>query len=199
MRLQRHARLVDRTNYFETFNASHADLEWTLAMEADRMVNSRIRRKDLDTEMTVVRNEIERGENNPQRVLFRELLSTAYRWHNYGKETIGARSDVEGVDIDRLHAFYRTYYQPDNAVLVVAGAFDAEPGARAGSPGTSAPIPRPARALPRMYTHEPVQDGERIVTHPARRRLNSSLGVAYPHGAGRASGLRRGRCPGRHA
>ena len=167
----------DRTNYFATFNASPADLEWTLATEADRMVNSRIDRKDLDTEMTVVRNEMERGENNPSRILYQRLVSSAYRWHNYGKETIGARSDVEGVDIDRLRAFYRTYYQPDNAVLVVAGAFDADQALGSIARYFGA-IPRPARTLPRMYTQEPVQDGERIVT--IRRVGDQQLvGVAY--------------------
>ncbi|MEO8507503.1 MAG: pitrilysin family protein [Betaproteobacteria bacterium] len=167
----------DRTNYFETFNASPADLEWSLAMEADRMVNSRVDRKDLDTEMTVVRNEMERGENNPSRIVFQRLVSSAYRWHNYGKETIGARSDVEGVDIDRLRAFYRTYYQPDNAVLVVAGQFDADQ-VLAQIARYFGAIPRPARTLPRMYTQEPVQDGERMVTI---RRVGDQqmLGVSY--------------------
>jgi zinc protease len=167
----------DRTNYFETFNASPADLEWALAMEADRMVNSRIDRKDLDTEMTVVRNEMERGENNAARITLHRLLAAAYDWHNYGKSTIGARSDVEGVDIGQLRAFYRTYYQPDNAVLVVAGQFDPDEtlGWIAKSFGA---IPKPARTLPLLYTEEPVQDGERTVTI---RRVGDQqlLGIGY--------------------
>src|ERR1051325_9663445 len=93
-------------------------------MEADRMVHSNIARKDLDSEMTVVRNELESRENNPGGVLFERVRSTAFLWHNYGKSTIGARSDVEGVPIERLQGFYRKYYQPDNAILVVAGKFD---------------------------------------------------------------------------
>lgn len=167
----------DRTNYFETFNASPTDLEWAIRAEADRMVNSRVDRKDLDTEMTVVRNEMERGENNPGRIVFQRTIGAAYRWHNYGKETIGARSDVEGVDIESLRAFYRTYYQPDNAVLVVAGAFDVEQtlGWIAKYFGA---IPKPTRTLPRLYTIEPVQDGERLVTI---RRVGDQqlLGIAY--------------------
>lgn len=167
----------DRTNYFETFNASPADLKWAIAMEADRMVNSRIDRKDLDTEMTVVRNEMERSENRPSQILWQRLIDSAYSWHNYGKDTIGARSDVEGVDIDALRAFYRTYYQPDNAVLVIAGAFDVDQtlGWIAASFGA---IPRPTRTLPRLYTVEPVQDGERTVTI---RRVGDQqlLGIAY--------------------
>ena len=115
---------TDRTNYFETFSANDENLRWALDLEADRMVNSFIAKKDLDSEMTVVRNELESGENNPMRVLLERVESTAYLWHNYGKSTIGARSDLENVPIDRLQAFYRKYYQPDNAILVVAGKFD---------------------------------------------------------------------------
>src|SRR5438034_10511484 len=88
---------LDRTNYFETFQASDANLEWALDLEADRMVNSFVAKKDLDSEMTVVRNEFERGENSPMNVLEERVMSTAYLWHNYGKSTIGARSDIENV------------------------------------------------------------------------------------------------------
>src|SRR5690606_9940795 len=115
---------LDRTNFFETFQADEAQLEWALRMEADRMVHSNIAAEDLASEMTVVRNELEAGENSPVGVLVQRLLSTAYLWHNYGNSTIGARSDVEGVAIPRLRAFYETWYRPDNAVLMVAGRFD---------------------------------------------------------------------------
>jgi predicted Zn-dependent peptidase len=115
---------TDRTNYFETFAATDANLEWALDLESDRMVNSFIAKKDLDSEMTVVRNEFESGENSPFRVLLERTMASAYIWHNYGKTTIGARSDIENVPIERLQAFYRKYYQPDNAVLLVAGKFD---------------------------------------------------------------------------
>ncbi len=152
----------DRTNYFETFAASDENLEWALDLEADRMVNSFIAQKDLDSEMTVVRNEFEMGENSPQGVLFERVFSTAYLWHNYGKSTIGSRADLENVPIDRLQAFYRKYYQPDNAVLVVAGKFDEKKildliTAKFGG------IARPQRQLEATYTAEPAQDGEREV------------------------------------
>jgi zinc protease len=167
----------DRTNYFETFNASPADLEWAISMEADRMVNSRVDRKDLDTEMTVVRNEMERGENSPGRILYQRLIGSSYIWHNYGKDVIGARSDVEGVDIESLRAFYRMYYQPDNAVLVIAGAFDPQQTLGWITKSFGA-IPKPTRTLPRLYTTEPAQDGERLVTI---RRVGDQqlLGIAY--------------------
>ena len=153
----------DRTNYFETLDATTDDnLRWALEMEADRMVNSRVSRADLDSEMTVVRNEFERGENDPGSVLEERVLSTAYLWHNYGRSTIGARSDIENVPIDRLQAFYRKYYQPDNAVLVVAGKFD-QTKALTWITELFGTIPRPARVIETTYTAEPPQDGEREV------------------------------------
>lgn len=154
---------LDRTNYFETLASTDENLKWALEMEADRMVNSFIAKKDLETEFSVVRNEMESGENNPFRVLLQRAMSAAYEWHNYGKSTIGARSDVENVPIDRLQAFYRQYYQPDNAVLIVAGKFD-EARTLGLVSSVFSPIPKPARTLQKIYTVEPVQDGERAVT-----------------------------------
>jgi zinc protease len=168
----------DRTNYFETFTASDDNLDWALGMEADRMVNSFIAKKDLDTEMTVVRNEYESGENSPQRVLWGRLQAVAYDWHNYGNLTIGARSDIENVDIEHLQAFYHLYYRPDNAVLVVAGRFDPD-RTLAQIVKSFGPIPRPTRALPKLWTVEPVQDGERSVT--VRRVGGMQLVAALYH------------------
>ena len=157
----------DRTNYFEIFPASGDNLEWALDLEADRMVNSFVAKSDLDSEMTVVRNEMESGENSPMRILIDRVMSTAYLWHNYGKSTIGARSDVEDVPIERLQAFYRKYYQPDNAVLVIAGNFDGDEALELVEEKFGA-IPRPDREgddiLYPTYTVEPTQDGERTVS-----------------------------------
>jgi len=169
----------DRTNYFETFTASDENLDWALAMEADRMVNSFIAKKDLDTEMTVVRNEYESGENNPQRVLWGRLQAAAFDWHNYGNTAIGARSDIENVDIARLQAFYRHYYQPDNAVLIVAGRFDPE-RTLARIAQSFGPIPRSTQPLRALYTKEPVQDGERAIT--IRRVGGTQFVAALYHG-----------------
>jgi zinc protease len=105
---------------------------------------------------------MEMGENVPRSVLLKRMLSTAFDWHNYGNLPIGARADVENVDIGRLQAFYRTYYQPDNAVLTVAGAFDPDKVLVLIAKNFG-PIPKPARTLPTLYTREPVQDGERNV------------------------------------
>jgi zinc protease len=152
----------DRTNYFETLPASDPNLQWALGLEADRMIHSFIAKKDLDSEMTVVRNEFERGENDPARVLGERVLETAYLWHNYGHPTIGARADIENVPIQRLQAFYHMYYQPDNATLIVTGKFDPKT-TLALIERTYGAIPRPSRILPSVYTAEPAQDGEREV------------------------------------
>lgn len=173
----------DRTNYFETFQATDENLNWALSLEADRMVNSFIAKSDLDSEMTVVRNEFEAGENSPIGVLQKRVLSAMFDWHNYGNTPIGARSDIERVPIERLQAFYRYYYQPDNALLVVAGKID-EAKTLALVHKYFAPIPRPERKLQPTYTVEPTQDGERVVT--LRRRGETQalmIGYKIPPGA----------------
>ena len=167
----------DRTNYFEVLPATDDNLRFALGLEADRMVHSFIAQKDLDSEMTVVRNEFEAGENDPANILEERVLSTAYLWHNYGHSTIGSREDIERVPITRLQNFWHTYYQPDNAVLLVAGKFN-EPSALAMVSSAFGSIPRPTRRLQQTYTVEPVQDGERSVT---LRRVGDvqALCVAY--------------------
>jgi zinc protease len=127
------------------------------------MVNSPIKAEDLATEFSVVRNEFERGENSPERVLSQRMAAVAYEWHNYGKSTIGNRSDIERVPVDNLRAFYKKFYQPDNAMLVVAGKFD-EKKALEYIVKYFGAIPKPDRKLPATYTEEPPQDGERTVT-----------------------------------
>ncbi len=168
---------VDRTNYFETLPASDENLEFAIRLEADRMVNSFIKREDLASEMTVVRNEFEMGENNPQSVLSQRMMAAAYEWHNYGKSTIGNRSDIERVPIENLQAFYRKFYQPDNAMLVVAGKFDEAKALQYITKYFGA-LKRPDRKLSTTYTEEPAQDGERNVV---LRRVGKVgvLGILY--------------------
>ena len=160
---------VDRTNYYISFPATEENLAKALDLEADRMVNSSFTAKTLwgddgkSGEMTVVRNEFEQGENSPFRVTLQRLESVAYDWHNYGKSTIGARSDIEKVNVDHLRAFYARFYQPDNAILVVAGKFD-EAKTLTRINQTFGILPKPTRVLEPTYTLEPTQDGERSVT-----------------------------------
>ena len=153
---------LDRTNYYETLPASDENLEFAIRLEADRMINSFIKGEDLASEMTVVRNEFERGENQPLGVLRKRIAAAAFEWHNYGKTTIGNRSDIERVPINKLRDFYRRYYQPDNAFLIVAGKFD-ETKALTYINKYFGTIPRPSRKLDNTYTIEPAQDGQRSV------------------------------------
>ncbi|HTL97405.1 MAG TPA: pitrilysin family protein [Holophagaceae bacterium] len=158
----------DRTNYFTTFPANDANLSLALRLEADRMVNADIAQKDLwndktqQGEMSVVRNEFEMGENNPLRVAMERDEAVAYDWHNYGHSSIGARSDVEHVNIAHLQAFYHKYYQPDNAVLMVAGKID-EAKTLSQINDLFGRLPKPARVIEKQWTVEPTQDGERSV------------------------------------
>jgi zinc protease len=172
----------DRTNYYETFPASEDNLKWALDMEADRMVNSKIARTDLDTEFSVVRNEMESGENNPFRVLWKQLAAVSFDWHNYGNNTIGARSDVEGVKIENLQGFYRNFYQPDNAVLMVAGKFDVAKTLALIEKNFGG-VAKPKRILEKTWTREQQRDGVREVT--VRRISDQQMAaVLYPTSAG---------------
>lgn len=167
----------DRTNYFETVNASEENLRWALGLEAERMRNMRTDREVLDTEMTVVRSEFELGENSITSVLDERVFSTAYLWHNYGRSTIGAQSDIEQVTSESLTAFYRKYYRPDNAILIIAGQVDPARTLALVADSVGA-IPRPEGTVPPTYTVEPPQDGERRVE---LRRVGSgqNLMVAF--------------------
>ena len=168
----------DRTNYFETFQASDENLRWALDLEADRMVNSFVKKEDLDKEFSVVRNEFESGENNPTSVLFQHTMSAAFLWHPYGRSVIGNKSDIERVPIDKLQAFYRKFYQPDNAVLTVAGKVDEAQIVKLVD-DYFGKIPRPTRVLTPTYTVEPTQDGER--TTVVRRVGDIQALLAFYH------------------
>ncbi len=152
----------DRTNYYEILSASDENLRWAIDMESDRMVNSKILPEELAKEFSVVRNEFEMGENYPGNVLQERVLSSMFLWHNYGKSTIGSKEDIERVKAENLKAFYKKYYQPDNAVLIIAGKFD-EKKALQYVQQYFGPLPKPTRVLQPTYTVEPPQDGERSV------------------------------------
>ncbi len=154
---------LDRTNYYETLPASDDNLEFAIRMEADRLLNSNFNSEQLASEMTVVRNEFEIGENNPMAILMQRVVAAAYEWHNYGKSTIGNRTDIERVPIQNLRAFYAKFYQPDNISIIVAGQFE-EAKALEYLQKYFGKLQLPERQLPKTWTEEPVQDGERFVT-----------------------------------
>lgn len=173
---------MDRTNYYETLPATGDNLEFAIRMEADRLVNSKILGEDLESEMTVVRNEFERGENSPIRVMMQRMQSAAYEWHNYGQSTIGNRSDIERVPVVKLREFYRKFYRPDNVMVIVAGKFQPENALEYLNQYFGA-LKRPDTPIDPTYTTEPAQDGERTVV--VRRVGEMQLvGAAYHIPAG---------------
>ncbi|MFB0517346.1 MAG: M16 family metallopeptidase, partial [Candidatus Neomarinimicrobiota bacterium] len=149
---------LDRTNYFELLPSEH--LETAIAIEADRMRQALIRDSDRQPEMTVVRNELERGENDPWEALDKNMWATAYQAHPYHHATIGWRSDVEGVSTERLRQFYDTFYWPNNATVTVIGDFDTAQVLSwiKSNFGKYSASPHP---IPEMYTSEPRQEGPR--------------------------------------
>lgn len=172
----------DRTNYFETLPAGSDNLDFALALEADRMINSKIAPEDLAKEFSVVRNEFERDENDATGVLVEQMMHSAYQWHGYGRTTIGNKSDIEQVPPAKLKQFYTQFYQPDNALLVVAGAIETKETLELISKYFG-PIPKPTRTLIPTYTVEPVQEGERQVVLQ-RNGDQAAVGVAYHTVAG---------------
>jgi zinc protease len=172
----------DRTNYYETLRSEGDNLEFAIRLEADRLINSFIKGEDLATEMSVVRSEFESGENDAQGVLQQRMTSAAYQWHNYGKDTIGNRSDIERVPVNALRAFYKKYYRPDNVMLTVAGKFDRKQALEFIAKYFGV-LEAPKSPINRTYTVEPAQDGERMTV--VRRVGDTQLvGAAYHIPAG---------------
>jgi len=151
----------DRTNYFAV--TGRENLEGYMAIEADRMRGLWLREEDRRPEMTVVRNEFEIGENDPRDALDKETWAAAFQAHPYHHPTIGWRSDIENVPIEKLRAFYDTFYWPDNATVALIGDFDPKSALQliAKYYGAYTRAPRP---IPQVYTTEPQQTGPRRVT-----------------------------------
>jgi zinc protease len=152
---------ADRTNYFATIGKEN--LEGYIAIEADRMRNLWLHESDRQSEMTVVRNEFERGKNDPDNVLVEEVTSAAYVALPYHHPTIGWRSDIEHVPIEKLRDFYNTFYWPNNATVTVVGDFETA-NALALIKKYYGMYPRSPAPIPTIYTEEPAQTGERRVT-----------------------------------
>lgn len=176
----------DRTNYFAHFLSNDAQagerFDFMFKWLAGMMRDARFTRDDLASEMTVVRNEWERAESDPSRVLGERMRAAAYTAHGYRHGVLGAKSDIENMPLERLYAFYRRHYRPDNATLIVAGRFD-EAAIKARIEAAFGPIPKPADALPATYSLDLVQDGER---HVVLRRSGgqASMAVMYHVPAG---------------
>tara|TARA_B110001450_G_scaffold220076_1_gene215373 strand:- start:18 stop:2783 length:2766 start_codon:yes stop_codon:yes gene_type:complete len=160
----------DRTNYYETIPSDY--LELALDIEADRMRNSFLKAEDKAAEMTVVRNEFERGENNPSSLLSKEIWATAFKAHTYHHSTIGWRSDIENAPIEKLKEFYNTYYWPNNATLSIIGDFNTETVFQLVDTYFGV-IEKSPNDFPQPYTEEPQQFGPRktVIKKPGKQGL----------------------------
>lgn len=168
----------DRTNYYATVPSDKIEL--VLHIESDRMRNSLLLKEDKDAEMTVVRNEFERGENNPNSVLSKEIWSTAYMAHTYHHSTIGWRADIEKMPIEVLRKFYNTYYWPDNATLTIIGDFQKENLFNLVDKYFGK-ITKAPHDMPQPYTEEPLQLGPRrvVIKKPGQMGV-ISIGYKIP-------------------
>ncbi|MFZ6708462.1 M16 family metallopeptidase [Undibacterium sp. TC9W] len=169
---------ADRTFYFANFETNDSDLNWYVSMEADRMQNAQILKSELDTEMTVVRNELELRENNAYESLKRRVQAVAFDWHGYGHSVIGEKSDIENVNLESLQQLYHQYYRPDNVVMLVAGRFDTGKLLQTISRHFGS-IPKPQSALPGIPTIEPAQQGERQII--LRKKDNADAVILAYH------------------
>lgn len=148
----------DRTTYWEVVPKANLDL--CIELEADRMRGLLLRDSDRQQEMTVVRNELERGEDDPDSLLMDDLFAIGFKEHPYHHPVIGWRSDVENVPTTRLKKFYDDFYWPQNATLIISGDFDKKDALeRIGKRFNR--IGRAPHAMPNVYTTEPPQEGER--------------------------------------
>lgn len=171
---------LDRTNYYATLGNDH--LEMVIGMEADRMRNLSLNEDDRRPEMTVVRNEFERGENSPFQALIKEISQAAFVAHPYHHSTIGHRSDIEKVSIEKLREFYNTFYWPDNSTVTVIGDFDPATALGLVKKYYGA-IPKAPLPIPEMYTEEPEQTGPRRVTVKRAGQLGV-VAIGYKNPAG---------------
>lgn len=177
---------ADRTNYFAHFLTSDDKaaerIDYMLQWLAGMVHEAKFTRADLDSEMTVVRNEFERAENEPIRVLQDRMRGLAFGVQGYGHSTLGLKSDIENMPLTTLYAFYRKHYRPDNATLILAGRFD-EALVKTRIAQTLGLLPKPDAPLPVVYSTNPAQDGERSVTLRRAGGLGATA-VLYPMPAG---------------
>jgi zinc protease len=188
---------MDYTNYHEVLSSRHLPL--AVRLEADRMVNALIPEEEHRLEMTVVRSELERNDDEPHHQLYQETCANAFQAHPYHWPTIGWRSDVERITTEEIRAYYRAHYMPNNATVVLVGDVGVTDGLALVREHFG---PIPAGTLPApVRTEEPEQRGERrfkirrpgdtaylmiswktpVLTHPDSYALDA-LGLILGHG-----------------
>lgn len=173
---------ADRTNYFETLSSDPEKLDEVIRLEADRFIHAKFTKADLDSEMTVVRNELENSERNPSRLVMDALARNTFIWHGYSRSTIGARTDIESTSYEALRAFHRKHYRPDNAALIVSGNFNVQRVVALTTKLFSA-AKNPSTAKPRNWTF----DSPQALTQ--RSELYASVGTTVVASAWKLPGL----------
>jgi len=173
---------ADRTNYFETLSSDPEKLDEVIRLEADRFIYAKFTKADLDSEMTVVRNELENSERNPSRLVMDALARNTFIWHGYSRSTIGARTDIENTSYEALRDFHRKHYRPDNAALIVSGNFDVQRVVALATKLFSA-AKNPSTAKPRNWTF----DSPQALTQ--RSELYASVGTTVVASAWKLPGL----------
>jgi zinc protease len=148
---------IDQTTYLET--AGRAALDQMLFIEAERMAYGLYEAAECESERTVIISELQGGENDPDQLLETEVTATAFRAHPYGHPTIGWIEDLRSMTRDDLYGFYRRFYIPNNATLVVVGDVDAGDVMRRAEKHFAS---IPEGTVPqRIHAIEPEQVGER--------------------------------------
>jgi zinc protease len=151
---------IDQTTYLET--ATKDALDRMLFIEAERMANCLYHPDDCDSERSVIISELQGGENDPDQFLDQELIATAFKAHPYRHPTIGWLADLERMTRDDLYGYYRRYYIPNNATLVIVGDVETDDALKRAEQQFGR-IPA-GDTPPRQQTVEPEQTGERRVT-----------------------------------
>src|SRR5581483_4313891 len=136
-------------------------LDRMLFIEAERMANGLYHPDDCESERTVIISELQGGENDPDTLLDQVLTATAFKAHPYRHPTIGWLSDLQSMTRDDLYGYYRSYYIPNNATLVIVGDVDADDALRRAERHFAGI--RPGIRPQRVRTAEPEQIGERRV------------------------------------
>jgi zinc protease len=151
---------IDETTYLET--ATRDALDRMLFIESERMANCLYHPDDCESERTVIISELQGGENDPDQLLDQELTATAFKAHTYGHPTIGWLSDLQTMTREDLYGYYRRYYVPNNATLVIVGDVDTDEALRRVEHYFGSI--QPGSTLERIRTLEPEQTGERRLT-----------------------------------
>ena len=165
---------IDQTTYLETATANARDR--MLFIEAERMARGLYHPDDVESERTVIISELQGGENDPEQLLDTEVTAAAFKAHGYHHPTIGWLSDLQSMTRDDLYGYYRSWYVPNNAALVIVGDVDVDDALRSAERhfGDIQPATLPAR----LRTQEPEQFGERRVV-VARPGTTAYLKLAW--------------------